>query len=407
MLDLLGFGLVIPFLPKEVRDNFHTTAFVSTLVGSSYSLMQFLFVPVWGALSDRIGRRPVLVWSVAASAITMTALGLALAFQPGLGWIFAARLASGIATANLGTASAYIADITTPKDRARGMGLIGMAFGLGFILGPVVGGILAKRVPINGHPGPMPCFVAAGLGVINFVWVLFGVPESLPSKRADAPPMAIAPPVNRRSFLPLNGETLKRAFSYPGVPRAVCVYFLVILSFTNLEQTFAFFTFDEFKVDEEATGYVLFFSGVVAASVQGGLMRRLTKRFVESSLIRAGVALQAMAFLLYALSPDFGYIFLFFPAAVLAVGNGVTQPTVSAFVSKAAPASDQGTALSTNQSAGSLARAVGPLFAGYVYQTFGHRAPFLAAAGGMGVALLLAMGLRSPAPADEAGKMPA
>ena len=389
MLDLLGFGLVIPFLPKEVRDNFHTTPFVATLVGSCYSLMQFLFVPVWGALSDRIGRRPVLVWSVGASAVTMASLGLALMFQPGLGWIFAARLASGIATANLGTASAYIADITAPKDRARGLGLIGMAFGLGFILGPVVGGILSHRFPLNGHTGPMPCFVAAGLAAVNFFWVLFGIPESLPKERR-------AEITTKRSFVPLNLSSMKRAFSFPGVTRAVIVYFLVILSFTNLEQTFAFFTFDEFHVDQEKTGYVLFFSGLVAAIVQGGFMRRLTRRFVESSLIRAGVALQSVAFLLYAASPEFGYSFLFLPASILAVGNGMTQPTVSAFVSKAAPVSEQGTALSTNQSAGSLARALGPLFAGGIYQTFGHRAPFLVAAFGMAVAVVIALGLHSP-----------
>ncbi|MDB4992710.1 MAG: tetracycline resistance protein, partial [Myxococcaceae bacterium] len=142
-LDLLGFGLVIPFLAEEARDNFHTTAFVGTLLGALYSLMQFVFVPIWGRLSDRVGRRPVLVWSVFASSLSMLGLGLAIAYGHHVAWLFAARLFSGVATANLGTASAYIADVTRPEERARGMGMIGMAFGLGFILGPGIGGALA------------------------------------------------------------------------------------------------------------------------------------------------------------------------------------------------------------------------------------------------------------------------
>jgi len=129
-------------------------------------------------LSDRVGRRPVLVWSVAATAVGMAWLGVGLAYGSSIAWLFAARAFSGIATANLGTASAYIADITKPEDRARGMGLIGMAFGLGFILGPGIGGVLAK-VPIGGRHGPLACYVAAGLSVVNFAWVSFGLPESL------------------------------------------------------------------------------------------------------------------------------------------------------------------------------------------------------------------------------------
>ena len=143
-IDLLGFGLVLPFLAKEARDTFGVSAFVATLLGSVYSLMQFLFVPVWGRVSDRFGRRPVLLWSIAGTALTMAGLGVSLAWGTSIAWLFAARIFGGIATANLGTASAYIADITQPEERAKGMGLIGMAFGLGFILGPGIGGALAR-----------------------------------------------------------------------------------------------------------------------------------------------------------------------------------------------------------------------------------------------------------------------
>lgn len=143
-LDLLGFGLVLPFLAKEARDTFGVSAFVATLLGSVYSLMQFAFVPVWGRLSDRVGRRPVLIWSIAGTALTMAGLGAGLTWGSSVLWLFAARTFGGMATANLGTASAYIADITRPEERAKGMGLIGAAFGLGFILGPGLGGGLSR-----------------------------------------------------------------------------------------------------------------------------------------------------------------------------------------------------------------------------------------------------------------------
>ena len=184
-LDLLGFGLVMPFLAKEARDTFGTTAFAATLLGSAYSLMQFLFVPIWGRLSDRVGRRPVLLWSIAGTSLSMAGLGLGLAYGNSIAWLFAARCFAGIATANLGTATAYIADITKPEDRAKGMGLIGVAFGLGFILGPGIGGALAEYT-IHGHVGPLPCLVAAGLSLINLVWAATSLVESLPPERRAA-----------------------------------------------------------------------------------------------------------------------------------------------------------------------------------------------------------------------------
>ena len=151
-LDILGFSLVLPFLAEESRSTFGTSELTGTLLASVYSLMQFVFVPVWGRISDRVGRRPVLLWSVSATALGMAGLGLALLHANEIIWLFVARAASGIATANLGTASAYIADVTKPEDRSKGMGLIGMAFGLGFILGPGIGGALSG-ISIGGRTG--------------------------------------------------------------------------------------------------------------------------------------------------------------------------------------------------------------------------------------------------------------
>ena len=386
-LDLLGFGLVLPFLAKEARDTFGVSAFVATLLGSVYSLMQFAFVPIWGRLSDRVGRRPVLIWSIAGTALTMAGLGAGLTWGSSVLWLFAARTFGGMATANLGTASAYIADITRPEERAKGMGLIGAAFGLGFILGPGLGGGLS-RIAIEGRHGAAPCFVAAALSVVNLAWVVFGLAESLPPEKRAGRPL--------RKLAPLNVEATRQAFTLPGVALAVAVNFLVVLSFTNLDQTFTFFCGDLFGIDERGTGYVLAFIGLVAAGVQGGLVRPLSKRFPEETLVRSGAFAQVLAFAgLVAAGGTGSRALLFASGAMLALGNGLTQPSTSAFISRRAPADRQGGTLGVNQSFASLARTFGPATGGWLYANVGPRAPYTAASVGMVVALALAGGLRN------------
>ncbi len=388
-LDLLGFSLVLPFLAEEARSTFGTSSLTGTLLASIYSLMQFLFVPVWGRVSDRIGRRPVLLWSVAATSVGMVGLGLGLVFATHVAWLFVVRAFSGIATANLGTASAYIADVTKPEDRAKGMGLIGMAFGLGFILGPGLGGWLAE-VPILGRTGALPCFVAAGLSVANFGWAFFGLRESLPEdRRAQV----------KRSLAPLNVDAAKAAFARPGIALAILVNFVLILSFTVLDQTFRYFNKDVFGMTAGQTGALLAFIGITAAATQGGLVRPLAKRVDESSLIRGGTFLQAVAFALFTAAPSLGRWMLYVAGATLAIGNGLTQPSISAYVSKRADPREQGSTLGTNQSASSLARMFGPAVGGWLYGAFGPRAPYAYGAVGMTLALLVAFAIR---PASEA-----
>jgi MFS family permease len=388
-LDILGFSLVLPFLAEEARSTFGTSELTGTLLASIYSLMQFLFVPVWGRVSDRVGRRPVLVWSVAATSLGMTGLGVALLRSQSVLWLFVARAASGIATANLGTASAYIADVTKPEDRSKGMGLIGMAFGLGFILGPGVGGALSG-IPIGGRTGAVPCFVAASLSLVNLAWTYFGLRESLPPERRAT---------EKRSLSPLNIAAAREAFARPGVALAVLVNFSITVSFTVLDQTFRFFNKDMFAMSPLDTGLVLAFVGVCAATVQGGLIRPLSKRFDEAWLIRLGTALQALAFAGIAAAPAFGRSALYAACALLALGNGMTQPSTSAFISKRADPRAQGTTLGTNQSAASLARMFGPGLGGWLYGAFGARSPYVVGAVGMALAMLIAFGLeRRPEP---------
>jgi MFS transporter, DHA1 family, tetracycline resistance protein len=233
----------------------------------------------------------------------------------------------------------------------------------------------------------VPCLVAACLSVVNLVWVASGVAESLPpEKRATTP---------RRRLAPLNVEAMRGAFALPGVAVAVAVNFLVVLSFTNLDQTFTFFCGDVFGIDERGTGYVLAFIGVVAAGVQGGLVRPLAKRFDEARLMRAGALVQSLAFAGFvgAATLDARPL-LYASGALLALGNGLTQPTTSAYISKRAPADQQGGTLGTNQSFASLARTFGPALGGWLYSNVGLRAPYAAASIGMLLALALATGLR-------------
>ena len=377
LLDLLGFGLVFPFLSDEARTVFGSSAFVGTLLASVYSLMQFLCAPLWGRLSDRIGRKPVLTISVAMTALSMVGLGSALAWGTSVTALFVARSLGGAATANLGVGSAYIADVTAPKDRAKGMALFGVAFSLGFILGPAVGGLLAD-ITVNGRHGPIACFVAGGLSVVNLIWVAFGLPESLPAeRRAEA--------AKRRAE---NGSKgILGHLADPQLRIVVLTNFIIILSFTNLEATFRFYNADAFQMTMADTGKVLAFIGVVGALVQGGLVRRLSGRVEDSTLIAIGLCFQVLAFLILAAAPSFGRPILYLGGAVVALGNGISQPSVSAFVSKRADASEQGSVLGANQAIASLARMVGPAMGGALYTYSGPSSPYLSGAIGMAIAL--------------------
>jgi DHA1 family tetracycline resistance protein-like MFS transporter len=393
-LDLLGFGLALPFLAEMARSTFHVSSFTGTLLASSYSAMQFLFVPLWGRLSDRVGRKPVLAWSIAMTAVGNLALALALAYATNIAWVFAARMAAGIATANLGTATAYIADITAPKDRAKGMGLVGMAFAVGFILGPGIGGVLAS-IPLNGRHGPYALFLAAGLSLINFVWIIVGLVESLPPEARNQPTTqaaraALAP---RRS--PIDFGTTGRVLANKSIARAVLANFILILFFSGMEQTMRFFNADAFGMSLGATGILLVAVGLTGAAIQGGLVRRLSGRVQDTSMLKWGLAVQAVSFFGLAASPSAGKWLLYASSMLLAVGNGLSQPGTSAFISKQASAADQGATLGVAQSMSSLARVFGPALAGLVYDSvLGSRAPYALGCVGMLVAFVVAVPLK-------------
>jgi MFS family permease len=382
-LDLLGFGLVIPFLPGLAR-HLGASDFVATLPGAAYSLMQFLFIPIWGRLSDRIGRRPVLMWSIAASATGMVVLG----FADTLLVLFAARVWSGIATANIAVAQAYIADVTPPERRARGMGIIGIAFGLGFILGPAVGGELS-RFEVLGRTGTLPALVAAALSTVNLLLAFRTLPESLPPEARGR---------SVRRAVPLDLRAARAAAHTPGIGAAVAVNFLMVLWFAGMEQTFRLFTADRFGLSDAGTGRIFAFVGVTGAIVQGGVVGRLARRFGESPLIRAGLLIQAVAFTLLGASPWFGAwskVALYGSAVLISAGSGVATPSLSAYASRRTGRDAQGLTLGTLQSAAAAARALGPALGGLLYASIAPSAPYFAGAIGFLVAMALAIaGLR-------------
>jgi len=380
-LDLLGFGLVMPFLPGVARD-MGASDFWASVLGAAFSLMQFLFIPLWGRLSDRVGRRPVLLWSIAATAAGMLLLG----FANSVAWLFVARLFSGIATANLAVAQAYIADITTPETRARGMGLIGMAFGFGFIIGPAVGGVLGD-IELWGRPGPVAAFAAAGLSVVNFFAALRFVPESLPKERRGSDRKSAAARLALFDF-----EAYRAAKAVAGLPRVLVISFVTIFFFAGLEVTYRLFTVDAFQMSTSGTGWVFTFIGIVAAVTQGGLIGRLSRRFGEVRLLRWGPLGLGVAFLIVGtsahLDPGLGYVVFVAGSGLVAFSNGITIPSLSSYVSQQTGIERQGATLGVMQSLNALSRALAPFVAGLAYE-FSLSAPYLlGGAGLLGVALL-------------------
>lgn len=389
VIDLLGFGLVMPFLTLQAREAFGVDAGTASILGACYSGMQFVFMPLWGRLSDRVGRRPVMLTSIFFSAVTMACLGIALAWSETILWLFVARALSGSATANIGTASAYIADITTPEERVKGMGLIGMAFGLGFLLGPGVGGLLASY-EVNGRQGPWACFAAAGLSVINLVWALVALPESLPKERRARPEEA-------RPLSPLRVDALRRLLSTRGIRNATVTNFLIILAFSGLEITYAMYATDAFALDLRDVGLMFVYMGLIGALVQGGFVRRVSGKVRETSLARWGLLLLLAGFAGFVVAPRFGQPALYLVSGLVAIGNGLTQPSISAYISRLADPSRQGETLSANHSMSSLARLFGPLLGGYLYGVTPQLA-FISCALVNALGLLVARGMRAVQP---------
>jgi MFS transporter, DHA1 family, tetracycline resistance protein len=372
-VDLIGFGMIIPILPLYAK-SFRAAEWQIGLLLGVYSFMQFLASPVLGYLSDRIGRKPVLLISLIGSAIGYTVMANA----QSLTMLFIARIIAGICGASVGTAAAYIADITPPENRSRRMGLIGAAFGVGFVLGPAIGGILS-HFWIAG-----PFWFGAGVALLNAIAVLLFLPE--PEKHVKRSEMAA----------PVNSNVVERT---GGIAILVATYFVAIAGFAIVTMIYPLVLDRRFSLTPTQISLVFVFLGLVGAFIQGGAIGRLAKRFGDYKLTGAGLALMAISMLVMPLAHNMGLFLLF--TFGLAAGNSLAQPTLTAIASRLTGASAQGRVIGTVQSAGSLGRVVGPAVGSYMLgldhsgsiPAYGNT-PFLIGGVVMGIAFLLSLTLR-------------
>lgn len=368
VVDLVGFGIMLPLLPYYA-EHYGASPLAVTLLHATFALAQFVSAPFWGRLSDRIGRRPVFLVCLAGSVVAYAWLAVA----ETLIVLFAARALSGIAAGKIAVAQAIVADITPPERRARGMGLIGAAFGIGMVLGPALGGLLAG----GGDGTPrfhISAWAAAGASALALVLAFATVRESLPAPRAGG-----------------NGWTtpVGALRDLAAMPRALlllaALFFVVNLVFSQIEATFPLWVERRFAWGPLETGVVFTFIGVVVASVQGLLIGPMTRRLGEARLAGLGMALLATGMLVVPAIVGLGSFAA--STALVAFGFASINAPLSALVSRAAAATHQGAALGAAQGAGALGRVLGPGLAGWLFETFGRDAP--AVSGGIVLALTL------------------
>ena len=374
LIDLIGFGMVVPLLPFYAYDlaPHYSPQTVNLLIGviiGAYSFAQFFFTPLLGRLSDRVGRRPVLLFSVICTALAFLCLG----FAKSLWMLLAARLFDGATGGNISTAQAYIADVTTPENRAKGMGLIGAGFGLGFIFGPGLGAMLSSHY----HSISVPFFFAAGLALLNSILIYFFLPESLKEKRETSLSLG-------EHFRDIGKSLNNSALRYP-----VLILFIGTLAFGVFQPLFPLFAKVQYGYDESNVGYLFVFSGLIGVIIQGGLIGRLTKKYSEITLLMGGQVMLIGAYLILPftapLLPLLGIL------GMLSVGTGLTSSLLPTLVSKRAASNEQGSVLGITQAAGSLARAIGPILGGLMIAYTGRLTPFIVC----GVLTAIALGLSS------------
>lgn len=359
-LDLIGFGICLPLLPNYAT-RYGAEGWVIGAVMGSYSLMQLVFAPWWGALSDRIGRRPVLLASTAGAVGSYLLFALSSRFDgtTGLLVLLSSRIFAGICGANLSVAAAAIADVTTPENRSRGMGLIGMAFGLGFVFGPVIGGLAFKHFGLAG-----PGLVAAGFCAFNLLLAIRILPETLPVNRRS----------NQNQERGDRWDLIQRTLARPLVGFLVVLYFIATLSFTCFESILPLLLFDLFHLDEEHISYLFAYCGLMGALIQGAAVRPLVKYVGDENLVWISLFIAAVALLALPFSQHLGVMLV--TLALFAGGSGLNRPPTMGLVSRHSPLDQQGVTMGVVQNAATLARVVGPVMATTLYH-WRMSAPFV------------------------------
>jgi DHA1 family tetracycline resistance protein-like MFS transporter len=385
-VDLLGFGIIIPLLPRYIP-NFTAHPLKVTLLFSVFSVCQFVGAPILGALSDRYGRRPVLVISQFGSALGYLLLGIATTFDwphpsTRLILVYVSRVLDGFTGGNISTAQAYVSDVTTPQNRAKGMGVLGAAFGIGFTAGPFLGGLL-------GHYNvSWPAYVAAAASAVAAALTLAFLKETRVHKPTEAEVW-------------LHPSRFKPVLRRPVLVQLLSISFFIMAAFVMMESTITMFLDTRFGFKEKEVGLFFGFVGIIIVAVQGGLIGRLTRSLGEWSLAIAGclfVAAGMAGFLWTAYQPLLWVLLV--AGGVNATGRSLQQPTISSLLSKFSDPRDQGVVFGLFHGLGSLARVVGPVVAGFAYPYLNHGGQFVTA-GVIAVAMALwTVALRQPAPGE-------
>ena len=375
-IDVIGFGIIIPLLPFYA-ENFGASPAIITLLFSCYSLMQFLFAPLWGSLSDRMGRRPILLLSIGGSCLSYLWCGLATS----LWMLFASRLLAGFMGGTIVTAQAYVSDITTPDNRTKGMGMIGASLGLGFTLGPAIGGLLAGSNPeqVNYQ---LPFLAASGLSLCGFIFAFFALPKS-EKLNSDEEIKTVS---GAKRLLELI-ETLQS----PLINVLIGIFFLIFLGLYGAQTTLALWFERQFSWGPQQTGYIFMFCGVLATIIQGGMLGILNKKFGEVNLLVSGIFCLGVGLFLIPFSPTL--ILLLGAMSFLVIGECLSKTAIRSLLSQLAKAHDTGKILGIAQSAASLGMIVGPALGGFTFVVMGKDSPFFNGAILMLIATILCLSI--------------
>ncbi|MBP6715791.1 MAG: MFS transporter [Acidobacteria bacterium] len=373
-IDMLGLGILIPVLPFVVRQ-FSESALTLGLLSMSFALFQFFAAPILGRLSDRHGRRPLLLMSLFGSGLGYVLFGLA----HSLVLLFIARIVDGITGGNVSIAQAYIADVTEPKNRSRNFGLLGAAFGMGFIIGPAIGGTLSHFWGLSA-----PAFFAAGLAFTNTALGFFVLPETRPAEKRTHVRMTF------RSLNPIAG--VLRGMRHEHLGSIFLAIFAFNLAFSGLQSNFSLFTLVKFHWGPQENAILFSVIGIVSAITQAGIVRRLVKTYRDQTIAVTGLLVQTGSYLFTAFVPTAALVYV--ASAVTSFGVGITQPTLSGIVSNSVSDQEQGAMLGTTQSVAALTRIIGPLWAGFAFDWLGPGAPYWSGAILIGIAAALVLRAR-------------
>ncbi len=354
-IDLMGFGLLIPILPTFASKELAISDFEIGIIVASFSFMQFIFNPIIGSYSDKIGRRPIILVSLLLTSISY----IIFSFSHSFIMLLASRMLAGFGGSNIAVAQAYIADVTDTKDRTKGMGMIGAAFGLGFVFGPMLGGILSS------YGYEIVGYTAAGFSFLSFLYALGFLKESLVVKQISD--------LKYKSKLSLS--SIKNLMQDKKLTFFVLIYFVIVFSMANIYGTFALLGYKVYGFQDREIGYLFGIIGIVGAVIQGGLLKQLSNYLSEEKLVLIGIFFMMIG--LGGLPYGGNFVGVAIIGGFLAIGSGILQPTILGLVSKQSDEANQGRILGLNQSLASLARVFGPLWGGFAYGYIGYEFPFL------------------------------